>query len=52
MIGVNLLKLRLQTPLRKLIERNASQRGIERVAGIGRETIRSYQKRFAAAERS
>jgi hypothetical protein len=50
-IGVNVLKLHLQTTLRTLIERNASQREIERVTGIDRKTIRSYQKRFAA-ERS
>ena len=45
---MNVLKLHLQTTLRTLIERNASQREIERVTGIDRKTIRSYQKRFAA----
>ena len=45
---MNVLKMHLQTPLRTLIERNASQREIERVMGIDRKTIRSYQKRFAA----
>ena len=45
---MNVLKSHLQTTLRTLIERNASQREIERVTGIDRKTIRSYQKRFAA----
>ena len=45
---MNVLKLHLETTLRTLIERNASQREIERVTGIDRETIRSHQKRFAA----
>ena len=45
---MNVLKSHLQTTLRTLIERNASQREIERVTGIDRKTIRSYQKRFTA----
>ena len=45
---MNVLKSHLQTTLRTLIERNASQREIERVTGIDRKTIRTYQKRFAA----
>jgi len=39
---VNVLKSHLQTTLRALIERNASQREIERVTGIDRKTTRSY----------
>jgi hypothetical protein len=49
---VNVLKPHLQTTLRTLLERNASQREIERVTGIDRKTIRSYQKRFAASYNS
>ena len=45
---MNVLKPHLQTTLRTLLERIASQRDIERVTGIDRKTIRSYQKRFAA----
>jgi len=45
---VNALKPHLQTTLRTLLERRASQREIERVTGIDRKTIRSYEKRFAA----
>jgi len=45
---VNALKPHLQTALRTLLEGGAGQREIERVTGIDRKTIRSYQKRFAA----
>jgi transposase len=45
---VNALKPHLQTTLRTLLEGGAGQREIERVTGIDRKTIRSYQKRFAA----
>ncbi len=45
---MNALKPHLQTTLRTLLERRASQREIERVTGIDRKTIRSYEKRFAA----
>jgi hypothetical protein len=49
---VNVLKLHLETTLRTLIERNASQREMERVPGIDRKTIRSYQKRFVSVRGS
>jgi len=42
------LKPHLQTTLRTLLEAGASQREIERVTGIDRKTIRSYQRKFAA----
>ena len=45
---MNALKPHLQTTLRTLLERRASQREIERVTGIDRKTIRSYEKRLAA----
>jgi len=41
------LKPHLQTTLRTLLEAGASQREIERVTGIDRKTIRSYQRKFA-----
>jgi len=43
------LKPHLQTTIWTLLEAGRSQREIERVTGIDRKTIRSYQKRFAAA---
>jgi transcriptional regulator with XRE-family HTH domain len=46
---VNVLKPHLQTTLRTLLEAGASQREIERVTGIDRKTIRSYQRKFAAS---
>jgi len=46
---VNVLKPHLQTTIWTLLEAGRSQREIERVTGIDRKTIRSYQKRFAAA---
>ena len=39
---------RLQTTLRTLLERGTTQREIERITGVDRKTIRSYEKRFAA----
>jgi len=45
---VNALKPHLQTTLRTLLERGATQREIERITGIDRKTIRSYEKRLAA----
>jgi len=45
---VNALKPHLQTTLRTLLERGATQREIERITGIDRKTIRAYQKRLAA----
>jgi transposase len=38
----------LQTTIWTLLQANASQREIERVTGISRHTIRTYQQRFAA----
>ena len=46
---MNVLKPHLQTTIWTLLAAGASQREIERVTGIDRKTIRSYQKRFAAA---
>lgn len=43
------MKPHLQTTIWTLLEAGRSQREIERVTGIDRKTIRSYQKRFAAA---
>ena len=45
---MNVLKPHLQTTIWTLLEAGASQREIERVTGIDRKTIRTYQKRFAA----
>jgi transposase len=45
---VNVLKPHLQTTIWTLLRANASQREIERVTGISRHTIRTYQQRFAA----
>ena len=45
---MNVLKPHLQTTICPLLGAGASQREIERVTGIDRKTIRSYQKRFAA----
>ena len=44
------MKPHLQTTIWTLLGAGASQREIERVTGIDRETIRGYQKRFAAAQ--
>jgi hypothetical protein len=46
---VNVLKPHLQTTIWTLLDAGASQREIERVTGIDRKMIRTYQKRFAAA---
>ena len=46
---MNVLKPHLQTTIWTLLDAGASQREIERVTGIDRKTIRTYQKRFAAA---
>ena len=43
---MNVLKQNLQTTISTLLESSTSQRQIERVTGIDRKTIRSYQKRF------
>ncbi|MBV9889720.1 MAG: IS21 family transposase, partial [Rhizobacter sp.] len=45
---MNVLKPHLQTTIWTLLEAGASQRDIERVTGIDRKTIRTYEKRFAA----
>ncbi len=43
------MKPHLQTTIWTLLEAGTSQRDIERVTGIDRKTIRTYQKRFATA---
>ena len=43
---MNVLKPHLQTTIATLLAKNASQREIERVTGIDRKTIRTYQQRF------
>jgi len=43
---MNVLKQHLQTTISTLLELSTRQRKIERVTGIDRKTIRSYQKRF------
>ena len=48
---MNVLKPHQQTTIETLLEAGTSQREIERVTGIDRKTIRTYQLRFAA-ERS
>jgi transposase len=45
---LNVLKPHLQTTVLTLLAAGASQREIERVTGISRKTIRTYQKRLAA----
>lgn len=45
---MNVLKPHLQTTIWTLLKGGATQREIERVTGISRHTIRSYQQRFAA----
>ena len=47
---MNVLKPNRQTTIRTLLETNTSQREIERLTGIDRKTIRSYQLRFAAEQ--
>jgi len=44
------LKPHLQTTIWTLLRANASQREIERITGISRHTIRTYQQRFAAEQ--
>jgi transposase len=44
------LKPHLQTTIWTLLKAKASQREIERVTGISRHTIRSYQQRFAGEQ--
>lgn len=44
---MNVLKPHLQTTIETLLEASASQRQIERLTGIDRKTIRTYQQRFA-----
>ena len=45
---MNVLKPHLQTTIWTLLKGGATQREIERITGISRHTIRSYQQRFAA----
>jgi len=47
---LNVLKPHLQTTIWTLLKGGATQREIERITGISRHTIRSYQQRFAAAD--
>ncbi|KRC04548.1 hypothetical protein ASE11_24405 [Hydrogenophaga sp. Root209] len=42
------MKPHLQTTIWTLLKGGATQREIERITGISRHTIRSYQQRFAA----
>jgi hypothetical protein len=44
---VNVLKPHLQTTIWTLLKGGATQREIERITGISRHTIRTYQQRFA-----
>ncbi len=46
---MNVLKPNLQTTIWILLEAGVGQRGIARVTGIDRKTIRAYQKKYAAA---
>ena len=46
---MNVLKPHLQTTIATLLQSGTSQREIERVTGIDRKTIRTYQQRYAAA---
>ena len=45
---MNVLKPHLQTTIWTLLKGGATQREIERITGISRHTIRSYQQRFVA----
>ena len=45
---MNVLKPNRQTTIRTLLQTSTSQREIERLTGIDRKTIRSYQRNFAA----
>jgi transposase len=47
---LNVLKPHRQTTIATLLQAGASQRQIERVTGIDRKTIRTYQQRFAAEQ--
>ena len=47
---MNVLKPNRQTTIRTLLETNTSQREIERLTGIDRKTIRTYQLRFATEQ--
>lgn len=47
---MNVLKAHRQTTITTLLQAGASQRQIERVTGIDRKTIRTYQQRFAAEQ--
>lgn len=44
---MNVLKPHLQTTISTLLAKGATQREVERITGIDRKTIRSYQKGFA-----
>ena len=45
---MNVLKPHLQTTIWTLLKGGATQREIERITGISRHTIRTYQQRLAA----
>ena len=47
---MNVLKPNRQTTIKTLLQANTSQRDIERLTGIDRKTIRSYQKRLVAEQ--
>jgi hypothetical protein len=47
---LNVLKPHLQSTVFTLLERNKSQREIERLTGIDRKTIRRYQAIFEARQ--
>ena len=49
---MNVLKPNKQTTIATLLRQRCSQREIERVTGIDRKTIRSYQRRFEAESAS
>jgi hypothetical protein len=44
---VNVLKPHLKTTISTLLAKGATQREVERITGVDRKTIRSYQQRFA-----
>lgn len=45
---MNVLKPHLQTTIRTLLERGATQREIQRLTGVDRKTLRTYGQQFAA----
>ncbi|SAL82831.1 integrase catalytic subunit [Caballeronia terrestris] len=49
---MNVLKPHLQSTVFTLLERNKSQRQIQRLTGIDRKTIRRYQAIFGSPQAS